>query len=821
MRCRSLIALTLLLLIGFSQPVEAKSDDMQEVKNPTNQNTDPNYRALRDAELTEGYIVEELTIKRDVGTITFKGGKVAFAPAIQGKVVLGVFTGEGEFSLTPVIDIEKRNMANYIKTSSVTEQFDRIVMVFSDKTYEEIKGRMKPGDVDLRAKETLKDWRNRMRRNTETPRSIVESYFSGEDVENVEANLLGYIYNSKRAEMFNAYIFGRKHNDLRFFVRPYGALPMMLSPEEVALVKYDPQGNDEGVWYLSHYESEWTAGTANSSEDKKLIDAEHYKLETKFKGERLDASCNITFKAIIDGERVIRFGLLPSLRVGKVTVNDKEISFIQENRKDDSAFYAVLAEPTVKDQKYTIHIEYNGNKVIEDAGGGNFAVSARTSWYPSLNSFNDYATFDTTFTTPNKFVLVGVGKKISESKEGDSLISQWKTDIPVAVNGFNYGRYKAKEVDDTAAKYKIEGYATSELPDNFKGAESIGGMSPTRLTENAIVEAQNSIRIFNHWFGEAPYGRIAITQQPQAFFGQSWPTLVYLPIISFFDSTQRWQMFGIQPGLTNFIDEVTSHEVAHQWWGHMVGWSTYHDQWLSEGFASFSAGLYLQYTQGGKLDKYLKYWENQRKEILEKNSFGFRPNDIGPIWMGQRLSTPRAPSTYQFVVYPKGAYILHMLRWMMYDRDTGDKRFKEMMHDFVKTHLYQTASTETFKAVVDKYMTPNMDLEGNKRMDWFFRQWVYGTEVPSYKFDYSLTPGEGGKTILKGTITQSGVSPGFKMLVPVYLDFDGKIVKLGSMGMVGNSTSSELSVPLPRKPKRAMINYHYDILTVDTINNGK
>src|SRR5262249_58412455 len=100
--------------------------------------------------------------------------------------------------------------------------------------------------------------------------------------------------------------------------------------------------------------------------------------------------------------------------------------------------------------------------------------------------------------------------------------------------------------------------------------------APTRLTEKALVESKNSIRIYNLWFGEVPYGRIAITQQPQMNFGQSWPTLVYLPIISFFDSTQRWQLFGLDSGLTSFIQEVTPHEVAHQWWGHVVGWATYH-----------------------------------------------------------------------------------------------------------------------------------------------------------------------------------------------------------------------------------------------------
>jgi aminopeptidase N len=138
------------------------------------------------------------------------------------------------------------------------------------------------------------------------------------------------------------------------------------------------------------------------------------------------------------------------------------------------------------------------------------------------------------------------------------------------------------------------------------------------------------------------------------FFGQSWPTLVYLPIIAFFDSTQRWQMMGgVDRKLTEFIEEVTAHEVAHQWWGHMVGWASYRDQWISEGFASFSAGLFLQATQP-KSDKYLKYWEHARDSILEKNKHSVSPNDAGPIWMGIRLNTYKNPQAYSGVVYSKG-----------------------------------------------------------------------------------------------------------------------------------------------------------------------
>jgi aminopeptidase N len=112
-----------------------------------------------------------------------------------------------------------------------------------------------------------------------------------------------------------------------------------------------------------------------------------------------------------------------------------------------------------------------------------------------------------------------------------------------------------------------------------------------------------------------------------------------------------------------------------------------------------------------------------------------------------------------------------MLRAMMWDNKFGDEQFRAMMKDFVQSNFNQNASTEGFKRMVEKHMTARMDLDGNNRMDWFFNEWVYGTELPVYKFAYSLSPEPDGKVMFKSTITQSGVSSNFKMLVPVYLDF--------------------------------------------------
>ena len=87
--------------------------------------------------------------------------------------------------------------------------------------------------------------------------------------------------------------------------------------------------------------------------------------------------------------------------------------------------------------------------------------------------------------------------------------------------------------------------------------------------------------------------------------------------------------------------------------------------------------------------------------------------------------------------------------------------------------------------------------------------------MPSYKFDYSFDAGPDGTIVLNMKLTQSGVSPNFRMLVPIYIELpSGQVARLGAARPLGNMTVDQ-KVPLKglkEKPKRAMINYYYDVL---------
>ena len=337
------------------------------------------------------------------------------------------------------------------------------------------------------------------------------------------------------------------------------------------------------------------------------------------------------------------------------------------------------------------------------------------------------------------------------------------------------------------------------------------------MMKKASAEAQVALDLYTRYFGEKPYKRIAMTQQTAFFYGQSWPGLLFLPTSYFLDSTQRHAMgFGNEHG---FFKSLGPHEIAHQWWGHMVGWNSYRDQWMSEGFAEMSASLFLQmvYTEHG-LDDFHEFWAFQRKLLTDVNAERKRAIDVGPVTLGYRLATAKTGFDIpRDLIYPKGAYILHMLRFLMQDSKSNDvdARFREMMHDFTSTYANHPASTEDFKAIVEKHMTPDMDVQHNHKIDWFFNEYVYGTEYPTYKFEHSFTTTPDGATMLNFKLAQSHVSDNFMMLVPIYVEVQkGQVARLGRILVRGNNTV-EQHVRLgtvKEKPSRAMIAYLDDVL---------
>jgi hypothetical protein len=789
---------------------------MMLAQHPANANA--NYQKLRGLLPGDDVIaVNNLELRRDAGTFTFTRGDIAFYGEVNGKVTGAVFKGVGHFHLTPPTAEERHSLAILNKSEEFDEDFDQVVMRFTDTSSAELRkasaGKGEPDSVYAKAAE---DFHNFARTKLK---------------ENLDLRLLEDVLSPAQGGFFLAAIHGKKNSHLVFRVDPHGAREV--EPEEILLLNW----SDWGETYLSAFHQGSDAaregGRGNEQNEACRIDNENLDVSIERNG-FLTGQATVHLVAEQEGVAVVPLALYPTLRVSRVeTEKGDPLDFVQEKKDEDADFGVVLAQPLKKGESATIRIAYSGKDVVKNEGSNNYYPIARQSWYPNGSSgLGDYATYHMFFHVPKDLQLIATGTKVSENSVGKITTTEWKTDVPLAVVGFNLGKFVMKEAkveNKPGNSLTIDAYANTAPPDSYTHADAppiddrpvsqdsvmTSNIDTTSMLPVQLSQGETAARLYTDYFGPLPFNHIALTQQFACNYGQSWPMLVYLPICGFLDTTQQHFM-GLHPE-DMYWKVVTPHEVAHQWWGQTVGFRSYRDQWMSEGFANTSATIFLQATRP-KPDDFREFWKEQRKLITEKNAMGFRPIDIGPVTMGIRLNSPKAGwNIYQNLVYPKGAYILHMIRMMMWTPQDGDSRFKATMHDFVDTYRMKAATTEDFKAVVEKHMSPGMDLDKNHRMDWFFNEYVYGTELPVYHFEGEVTQ-NGDATSMHFKMTQTGVSANFRMLVPVYLELsDGRVMSMGKISIIGN-TSMEKTVQLPKLPspaKRVMINYYYDVLAIE------
>jgi hypothetical protein len=776
-------------------------------------NSDPAYQALRNLTLSgEAVSVTNFDLKRDAGTFHLRSGTVCFVAPVEGKVTGAVFVGDGNFVLDPPLEAERKSLNLLTKESEFSETFEHLVLRFTDSTYDEVKKSGGPASSGCDAG-PLKDSQNTTRHKLK---------------HNLEARILEEVLSPEPRALFVAFIHGKRYNDKEIY-----EIDPNWGTDQVSFRTYDE--NKWGNWASFSITDSITEKQAKGAVGKPFR-IEHQRLETAFeKSGHLSGKATTTVVARRNGLRVVLFDLFRPLRVQSVTADAQPLSFIQEDKNDDGNFAVILPKALAGGETFSVTTVYAGKEAVSNEGGGNYFPVARDNWYPNGPGarLGEYASYDMTFRIPKGMKMAATGVLVSESNEGGQNVTVWKSETPQTVAGFSFGKFKEEQVKLTKPEYFIQSFANEESPDWVQGLQraatgddlptqgshmgtgvALGMMSTTGLNKKALAEGQLAVQLYTDYFGPSLFKHMQLTQQTACDFGQSWPELVWIPLCYYFDTTVRHQL-KMDWGDRGYWKVVTPHEVAHQWWGHTVGFGSSRDQWMSEGFADMSASLYLSMIDKDP-KKFIAFWNDERELLLERDPQGFRAIDVGPVTMGYRANNSRVGSNVtRRLIYPKGAYVLHMIRMMMHDNRTGDQQFKELMQDFVETYSGKAATTEDFKAMVEKHMTREMDLEGNRRMDWFFNEYVYGTQLPSYKIDSSFDTGPDGDVVMSVKVSQSAVDDKFRMLVPIYLELDeGKTVFLGRARLHGNS-SFEQKIPikgLKTKPRRAIINYYDDVL---------
>jgi len=782
-------------------------------------NSDPNYQALRKGKLSKVYRVSDLTLHRDAGVFTFRSGSFSFLPPVMGHVTVGVFVGDGNFAMKPEGELAARRMKRMMGTEAVSEDFTAAVIFFSDATFDEVQARAEIVDESPVAHEAaysrVKDvieTRRPPRQFPSPPRTELELMLNWEDIPNYDAEILAEIYNGDVGEArgsFRAFLHGKRYPDLRFLINPHRAMPMLNAPEEVTLLDFDPISNADGIWYLSHTLEEIRSHGANSKEDKRLIAPEHYKMDALIGDKNLlgmqpdlQVTCEMSFRTAQDGVKMVKLDLMPDLQISRVVLDGKEIPFVQESRKNDGSFYLQMPEPLVKGRAYNVTFEYAGSEILQSRFG---RLAPGRIWYPTPAGPQSRATYDVTFQIPRGTTMVSTGELARQEHESPRWdLWQWKADVPISQAVFHW-------VD--SADFRTETEATSGVKMQMYRSLKATGIQPPS-SDYMLGDLGNALGLFTSWFGKPAFGSLSMLVETGGNTG-SFPGLIYSAPIAVVGAPAFATRVGtsLPAGIRAMIDEAPARLIAEQWWGNTITPASFHDEWLTQGLANFSATVY-DLARGN--NDFKDRWDTAHDAIVSgAPGCPKKMNDLGPLWMGMLNSGQGCPAG-RILNTQKGAYVAQMLRAMMWDPKALDRDAQATMRDFAQSFANGIASTQDFQAVAEKHMTPAMDLDGNHRLDWFFQEWVYGTDLPSYRLEYSFAPGENGETKMEGTLTQSGVSPSFKMLVPVFADFGGKWVRIDVEAMRGNSTNT-FHVNLTPRPKEILLNENHDVLSAKDV----
>jgi hypothetical protein len=735
-----------------------------------------------------------IELRRGDVEIYFEEGKLAFLAPLDGRVTGFVFSGRGHALAFPREPVEKQQMAHFLGAPVLDQEFLSAYVRFTDDAADDLLRQFHSANLTPQL---------------DTAFASLSDPFVAQFNVSQSLRILEDRLSQNPKPYFYAALEGIET----------GAFDVLFDPQRREQILLGQRRKSGNYTYYDVWASYSVPGSVPPPVDFHAID---YTLDTAVLPDNsLDATATVHLRAETSGERVLTFQLSRALHAETVSdAQDKPLAYFQNegmNLQERSVrgndyLHVVLPQPSQKGQEYTIHFHYRGN-VIEDAGNGVLFVGARESWYPHFGDQADFASYNLTMRWPRHLKLVATGAKIDEQSSGDLHIGHWRSDKPLAIAGFNLGEYASSSIADEA--HTIDVYANrqleqalsnrldapdpnslpSDVPFRMPGGNNRSAMqppnpSPADALKQLGKEIDSSIRFYEHFSGPFPYRTLSVSQIPGTF-GQGWPGLLYISTFSFLPAEAQNRAGLSSARQEAFTDIVPYHEVAHQWWGNVVGWSSYRDQWIDEAFANYLA---LHFAENRKPSEHaVRVWlERYRKQLEEKiPGSDTTEGEIGALALGNRLNSSKSPSGFEEVIYGKGSWVIHMLREMMRQPSAKDPdaRFVALLRTISSKYAYRAFSTDDFQREVEAVMTPAMDLEGGHSMEWFFEQWVRGTGIPRFRVEFSTHHTDKGE-VVRGKLFQTGVPHSFIVSVPLYANNGaGHNILLGAVVAAGPETS--------------------------------
>lgn len=790
---------TILLLTGLLWVPAVRSQGL--LAPPSNEI----YNQIKAGALTGGSAeVSGLLLKRDRCEMLFNG-TFYFTSAISGQVTGAVFIGQGTFRAdVPPNKFEQDNVRRLLGVDTVTSDFRTAVLRFTDDTFDVIgKNRQEGGGTAReRAQKLLTDADLRILRETGA---------------NLAGRLTLSLLNGEKPGFFFADFAGGARSHFSYVLDYQDRIPVAnfdINGGERGLI-FTNEGVLDGneIWLAFYSLSDYSRNQAEYSDVHNLIDVDHYKVDLDLSdpGHILKLRADLKARSLTGNLQAVSFQIGESLReydnirknkqmhIRTALLGGTEVAVAQEPW--EGGFTVFLPRPIKAGEALELEFRLDSDFMRDDDYIPDcYYPASNSEWYPR-HGYLDRATFDFTLHHKKRFHVAASGVRISETPDPetkDFVTTKYSMPQAVPLATFAMGPFERHTQMAKFEKGEPLQVEFNSLPGDYLAIKE----------DFILAEMDNSVRYFSALFGRYPYPVFSAAYHPFGF-GQGFATLLMNPRAD--RANKRTYAF-------------IAHETAHQWWGNVVAWRSYRDQWLSEGFAEYSGILYTGLREN--MDARDDLIRRARQLLKDPPRTRLGPgkgklSEVGPIILGHRLNTTKTFGAYQALIYSKGALVLRMLHFLFSNPANGDdKAFFAMMTDFVNRNRDRAASTDDFRLVANEHFarTPIGQKYKLNNLDWFFDQWVYQAELPSYQLEYSIAAQPDGSVVVSGNVIQEHAPAEWFMPLPIVFTFGEKQWASGTVSVHGPKTP--FTIKLPQRPQKVELDPSNWILSDKTSTKG-
>jgi hypothetical protein len=638
----------------------------------------------------EGFRAAGLTVKLDDFEMTWTRGSVFTSPAAVGPTVL-VFVGEGTVRFRPRPPAEGEQLRHYLGRPEIAETVRSAFLRIHPADFHRVisPGRLEPDPASASAfSAAQRVYRSQVEQafvlDTALPRSpwwLMPALGDALVAFETHRGVLTYALSHSDREGITVFDRARR----------------------LQLSLYPVEGGD----------------TLYSEDDEHAADVLHHDLKVRFQPDR----------SFLAGEDTLRIRLRSPAATLRLRLDDSlRVESIRSPQGGEHLFFRVRHQDSLmvslgplagRVGEIEITVRFSGthrpeaieHEVLQSVappfGSGPDAeialepvivYSNRTAWYPQ-GAPGDYATAVLRLDVPAGQMAVTGGALAPPRSEGGRTLLEYRQDLPGKYITVAVGRLL--ESAGTAPGSTLRGFAVPRLRSQAPAV---------------LADAAEMLTFFQTLFGPCPYpGLNVVLMEGRTPGGHSPPGMIVMstrPLL--FRQTLRDDpaTFWDVPGF------FLAHELAHQWWGQGVAGQNYHERWISEAMAQYSAALWVRHDRG----------EQTFRTVMSRMArWAMRDSDQGPIHLGHRLGQLQGdPQIFRAVVYDKGAWVLHMLRELV-----GSAAFDRALTSIQSAHRYGKVGAEHVRAALEK--------ESGLNLEPYFREWIYGTAVPELRVSHRVT----------------------------------------------------------------------------------